>query len=95
MAYKIILTGKANRQLEEFGQEIQKRVGRMIDLLAENPRCPGSKRLKGRNYLYRIHAGKDHVILYQIEDQIVTVLVVRIANRKDAYRNLPDRVTKI
>jgi mRNA interferase RelE/StbE len=67
---------------------MQRRVLRELDQLAQDPRGPGSIKLGGTDDLYRRHAGRDYVIVYQIEDD----LVLRVADRKEVYRNLPRRV---
>jgi len=88
MAYRVDLTPSAAKELERPPKRVRKRVGRWLDLLAEDPRCQGSKKLEGVNGLYRVHAGKDYVIVYNILDDVVLVLVVRIAHRREAYRRL-------
>jgi mRNA interferase RelE/StbE len=52
--------------------------------LGENPRPPGCKKLKGREE-YRVRVG-DYRIIYEIRGDILTVLVVRVAHRSEAYR---------
>jgi mRNA-degrading endonuclease RelE of RelBE toxin-antitoxin system len=42
----------------------------------------------GHPGIRRVHASKDYVILYTIENEQVTVLVLRIENRRDVYRRL-------
>ena len=88
MTYRIELTNRAAKELERFPKPIQKRIARWLDVLAVDPRCEGSKLLKGKGHLRRIHAGRDYVIVYTILDDVVVVLVVRIANRREAYRRL-------
>ncbi len=56
-----------------------------MDGLAVNPRPKGVKKLSGLDDLYRIRVG-DYRIVYQIHDDRLIVLVVRIGHRKDVYR---------
>ena len=56
-----------------------------MDALAANPRPKGVKKLSGPDDLYRIRVG-DYRIVYQIHDDRLIVLVVRIGHRKDVYR---------
>ena len=88
MAYRVELTKRVAKELERLPKQLQKRVARWLDVLAANPRCEGSRRLAGKDSLWRIHAGRDYVIVYTILDDAILVLVVRIANRREAYRNL-------
>jgi mRNA interferase RelE/StbE len=90
--YRVELTPQARRELAALAPAVQRRVARGIDRLAQDPRGPGHIKLEGAEHLYRLHASRDHVIVYQIEDDLVLVLVVRVADRKEVYRNLPRRV---
>ncbi len=86
--YQVVLTDKAKRSLSQLPAHVQKRVGRQIDLLAEDPHRPGTRQLVGHPGIRRVHASKDYVILYTIEQARVTVLVLRIENRRDVYRGI-------
>ena len=88
MWYRVELTPRAAKELERLPKRIQKRVARWLDVLAKGSRCRVSKKLEGTQDLYRVHSGKDYVIVYSIVDDAVLVLVVRIAHRREAYRRL-------
>ena len=60
------------------------RIRESINELAKDPRPPGSKKLKGEDRTYRIRVG-DYRVLYEVYDQEILVLVIRIRHRKDAY----------
>jgi mRNA-degrading endonuclease RelE of RelBE toxin-antitoxin system len=47
--------------------------------------------LSAREKLYRIYAGpgKSYRVIYQIRDEALLVLVVKVGDRKDVYRRLP------
>ena len=57
-----------------------------IDALAHRPRPPGAKLLAGTGdeRIWRIAVG-DYRVLYQVVDERLVVLVIRVANRRDAY----------
>ena len=86
MAYAIEFTPAADRAFRRLEKAGQKRIDKALSLLAQNPRPPRMEYLKGkfRGY-YRIRTG-DFRIIYLVEDDRLVVCVVRIANRKDAYR---------
>lgn len=88
MPYQVIFTAAARRSLRDLPAHVQKRVTRWIDLLAEDPRRSGTCQLVGHPGIRRVHASKDYVILYSIDHQRITVLVLRIENRRDVYREL-------
>ena len=85
MTYRVELTPRARRDLKNLSVQIQSRLRPHIEGLAENPRPHGIKKLAGEDDTYRIRVGA-YRILYQIQDEILLVLVVRIAPRREADR---------
>ena len=69
-------------------RHIQKRIARWLDLLRDDPRREGTKKLKEHGELRRVHASKDYVIVYEVRNKTLLVLIVRVAHRKDAYGDL-------
>ena len=88
MRYRIAFTDPAQREFDQLPRHVQKRAARWIDLLAQDPRREGTKKLVGIGELRRVHASKDYVIVYVIRDKEVLVLIVRVAHRKEVYRGL-------
>lgn len=84
--YKIEIKKSAAKEIEDLPSVILKRVITHIKELADNPRPVGCKKLSGEEK-YRIRIG-NYRILYEINDEIVTVYVVKVAHRKDVYRML-------
>jgi len=60
------------------------RIIARIQALAEDPRPVGAEKLSGQER-YRVRQG-DYRILYEIEDQILRIMVVKIGHRRDVYR---------
>jgi len=87
MAYRVELKTSAARALASLPRRDQRRIARKIDSLAEEPRPTGARKLSAAEPIYRIRAG-DYRILYQIQDDVLLVLVVRIGHRRDVYRHL-------
>ena len=85
MACSIVVTPSAARELGKLPHEIQKRIVKTIDDLAENPRPSGTKALSGEDGILRIRVG-DYRVLYTVQDGALIVLVVKIGNRRDVYR---------
>ncbi|HHT9135036.1 MAG TPA: type II toxin-antitoxin system RelE family toxin [Candidatus Avalokitesvara rifleensis] len=88
MTYRIEFTAKARRQLKDLSKADRHAMGRIktrIDALANNPRPPDVKKLSGTESLYRIRVG-DYRIIYEIQDRVLVVLVVKIGRRGDVYR---------
>lgn len=85
MTYSILLAPPAERQLKALTEPVQKRIVKRLRTLKENPRPQGVKKLAGEEDLYRIREG-DYRIIYTIQDKQLTVLVVKIGDRKEIYR---------
>ena len=61
-----------------------KRILERINALAEDPRPPGSIKLSGKEY-YRIRQG-DYRIIYEIIEERVVIVVIKIGHRRDVYK---------
>ena len=61
-----------------------------IERLANNPRRHGVEKLEAKEKLYRLYVGpgKDYRVLYQIQDEILLIVVVKVGDRKDVYRRV-------
>ena len=85
MAYQILFTPRAFRDLEALPDRDRERIARRIDGLAREPRPSGVRKLAGSDDVYRLRVG-DYRVLYTIEDRVVTVSIVRVGHRRDIYR---------
>ncbi len=85
MTYEIRVAPAAARQLRKLDAAARKRVQAAIELLAEQPRPPGAKKLVGGHGEWRVRTG-DYRIVYEIEDDILLVLVIAVGHRRDVYR---------
>lgn len=70
---------------------MQDRIFAKIDLLAGEPKPNGYKKLKsfdipGAEYdeYYRIRIG-DYRVIYTVEDEQVTIFILKVAHRKNVY----------
>jgi len=85
MSYTIDFKPLALRQLADLNKNIRERLNLKIQMLAENPRPHGVKKLSGYEQTYRIRVG-DYRVLYEIQDQILLILVVEVGHRGNIYR---------
>jgi mRNA interferase RelE/StbE len=83
--YRIEFAPVATRQFKKLPREVQVRITRRIDTLAERPRPDGVKKLEGEGSLYRLRVG-DYRVIYTIEDKLLLVLVLTLGKRADIYR---------
>jgi mRNA interferase RelE/StbE len=57
----------------------------VIDLLADDPRPPACKAMAGQPFgTYRVRTG-DYRIVYEVHDDRLVVLVIRIGHRRKVY----------
>ena len=82
--YRVEIKRSAGKELERLPRGDRLRVINRIRSLADAPRPQGAKKLSGEEK-YRIRQG-NYRILYQIHEDIITVVVVRIAHRREVYR---------
>jgi mRNA interferase RelE/StbE len=83
--YAVHYSRPAAKELDALPTNVQTAVVEVVGTLGENPRPVGAKKLVGSDNKYRIRVGR-YRIIYEVHDKTVTVLIVRIAHRKDAYR---------
>ncbi len=81
--YRIELRPAAVRALRNLDPQIRRRVQGAIALLAQEPRPPGARALKGRAGL-RVRVG-DYRIIYTVADDVLLVVVVTLGHRRDVY----------
>ncbi|MFZ0565274.1 MAG: type II toxin-antitoxin system RelE/ParE family toxin [Chlamydiales bacterium] len=88
MKYHIEIAEKLEKKFNRIPNKERERIIEKIDLLAENPRPQGCKKLKGNKQLplYRVRVG-DYRIIYAIEDKILLVLIIDVGNRKNIYKD--------
>lgn len=81
------MTRRASRDLAAAPVPDRKRIARKIDALAKDPRPSGSRKLRGAEDLYRIRSG-DYRIIYEVQDEVLIVLVILIRHRGRVYEDL-------
>lgn len=84
MRYQVLITKRAQSEIAALDSRTFQRINEAILALAENPRPPGCKKLKDREG-WRIRVG-DYRVLYEIQDDVLLVLVVEVGHRKYVYR---------
>ncbi len=87
MSYAIEWRPSARKEVRRLDPPVRRRVITAIEALAEDPRPPGSITLTGSPGWRRIRIGGYRVI-YDINDNALVVLVLRVGSRGDVYRPL-------
>jgi len=83
-AYKIYFKKSVEKDFNGIPKKDLKKILDRIELLAEDPRPPGCEKMTGK-HKYRLRQGQ-YRILYSIQDDELTVWVVKVGHRKDIYR---------
>ena len=83
--YKVLFKPSADRRLQKLPHDVQRRIVGAVAMLGHNPRPAGVVKLTGDENLWRIRIG-DYRVVYEIHEDRLIVLVLRVAHRKDAYR---------
>ena len=84
MTYQIEISSRAAKQLKKLPPDIRDRINDKILELADNPRPSGVVKLEDDDK-YRIRVGS-YRVLYEIKDDVLMVKVVKVAHRKEVYR---------
>ncbi len=83
-AYRIVLKKSAAKELEAIPKRDLAKIVERIQSLTVEPRPLGVEKLSAQER-YRIRQG-DYRIVYSIEDDILTVCVVKVGHRREVYR---------
>jgi mRNA interferase RelE/StbE len=86
VTYQIQFSNGAAKQIKKLPADIKERIDKKILDLAIEPRPNGVKKLQGDDNSYRIRVG-DYRIIYEIEDDILLVTVIKIKHRNEVYRD--------
>ena len=83
-AYNIFFKRSVEKDFKSIPKKDLKRIIDRIAILTENPRSAGGEKLTGRER-YRVRQGR-YRIVYSIQDNELTVWVVKVGHRKGVYR---------
>jgi len=75
------------KSLKQLPKKELRRIKKKIDDLAENLPDPATTKMKGNNTFHRIRSG-DYRIVYEIYEDRLVILVVKVGHRKDVYKKL-------
>lgn len=82
--FEVVFKRSVARDLRPIPQKDVARILARIAGLADNPRPPEARKLSAQER-YRIRQGA-YRILYEIEDDHLIVVVVKIGHRREVYR---------
>jgi len=88
MQFSIQFRPAVLKSLKRFPKRDLVRIKKKIDQLGNNLPDPNTTKMKGDNPFHKIRSG-DYRIIYEIYDDTLVILVVKIGHRKDVYKNFP------
>ena len=83
--YSLLIENSTKKDFDNINQSDLKRIAVKINELKDDPRPSGTIKLKGSSNDWRIIIG-DYRVVYEIDDDLETVIIYRIKHRKDAYK---------
>lgn len=84
MTYRVELTTAAARQVRKLPRPARDRILSAVADLSDEPRPHGARKLVGEQTAWRIRIG-DYRVIYDVHDDVLTVMVVRAAHRREVY----------
>ena len=87
MKYTVEFSRPATREFRKLPLQIQHRLELRIEKLSREPRPRDSKKMAGSQDRYRVREG-DFRIIYEVQDRILLIIVVRVGHRRDVYRKM-------
>lgn len=83
-SYRIEWKRSAAKELKKLPPEAVRRILHAVAGLAVDPYPSGVRKLVGSERTYRVREG-DYRIIYEVEGALLTIEIVRVRHRKDAY----------
>lgn len=82
--YRIKIKKSAQKEISNLPKKDIAKIVKAIQCLARNPRGPNCKKLSNQER-YRLRVGR-YRVLYEIEDELLIIVIVKVAHRKEVYR---------
>ena len=87
MRYSVEFRPTVLKSLKRLPKKELRQIKKKIDNLAENLPSPATTKMKGNNPFHKIRAGV-YRIIYEIHEDRLVILVVKVGHRKDVYKKL-------
>jgi mRNA interferase RelE/StbE len=87
MPYELYIERHAEKDLNKLPPQLFSQIAVKIKELASDPHPQGSTKIKGSRKDWRLRIG-DYRVLYEINNVIKTITIMRIKHRREVYRDL-------
>ena len=88
MSDRIVVNRSAAKALKKVPKSDRRRIIEKIDSLSENLPSPDTTKMKGNNPFHKVRTG-DYRIIYEVQEDVLLILIIKIGHRKDVYRKVP------
>lgn len=87
MSYTVYYKRSAEKELAAIPQKFREKIKAAVLDLANNPRPYGCKKMSAEyDGFYRLEVASGYRVVYTVDDGTVTVVVVEITTRQNAYK---------
>ncbi len=83
--FKVIVSSSVEKILDKLPKKDLAKIVQLIRTLEIQPRPVGCRKLTGEENTYRVRQG-NYRLIYEIRDNVLMILVLKIGHRKDVYR---------
>ncbi len=87
MLYVLEVKKNVLKAIARLDSGVQRQIAEVLKNLVSHPYPSGSRKIQGRADTWRVRVGKFRVV-YEVHDERLVICVVRVAHRKDVYKNL-------
>ena len=88
MKYTVEFRPSVFKSVKRFPKRDLVKIKKKIDELSVHLPDPITTKMKGNNPFHKVRSG-DYRIIYEIHDDKLVILVVKIGHSKDVYKKLP------
>ncbi len=88
MPYTVEFRPSVLKAVKKFPKKDLVKIRSRIEEISLNLPDPATTKMSGNNDFHKVRCGI-YRIIYEIHDNRLLILVVKIGHRKDVYRNLP------
>jgi len=87
MAYLVEFRPSVWKNVKNVPQKDLVKIKSKIEEISLNLPDPAATKMSGNNSFHKVRSG-NYRIIYQIQEDRLVILIVKIGHRKDVYRNL-------
>jgi len=87
MTYSVEFRPAVLKSIKRLPLKDLRRIKKRIDELTVNLPNPATTKMRGNNPFHKIRSG-DYRIIYEIHDDRLVILIVKVGHRKEVYKRL-------